>query len=182
MKIFDVANRGNKEFTLDSHLHEIMSGGPHGDLVGIGFRVRFSAADKDIIIAPPLYGKAYQRSAQEEDLNQRNAQKLLEDAREGGYIPIYYRIGRTIDNPGEAVERLKSVLRLGVKVAELAVVPFSPRSAKETNIYLSPPMERTYDRVDAFFADRLGTRSSMNEISLFQPSDQDPDAHIENAS
>ena len=181
-KVFDLSGNGLKEFSLDANLHEIKSGGQSGDLVGVGFRVRFSEFDKDAIIAPPLYGSPYRRSAQEQDLNRRNAEELLEKARKGGYIPIYYRIGRTIDNPGVVVERLRSVLRLGMKVTGLAVVPLLPRVARETNIYQTPPMQRTYKRVDEFFAEHLDSPLDESDIHIFQDNDQDPDSHFKNAS
>jgi hypothetical protein len=154
-KMFDIANRGNKEFTLDPELHEIQSGGQSGELAGVGFRVRFSDFDRDSIIAPPLYGSSPRTNAHDDPLNRRNAEKLLAEARGGGYIPIYYKIGRTMDDPEFATERLRSVLRLGVKVAELAVVPLLFRAGRETNIYATRPMERTYDKVDAFFDARI---------------------------
>ena len=159
-KIEDISSNGHRLFSLNEDwLHEIRSGGQDGELVGVGFRVRFDDVIKNAVIAPPLYGNGVKRSPQDDELNKLNAQKLLAQARAGGYIPIYYKMGRTMDNPEYAVERLRSVVRLGVKVTGLTVVPWV---ARDKNIFMTPPMERTYDKVDAYFSEKLGGPSFEN--------------------
>lgn len=134
----NTSNHGQKHFTLDPWMKELHSGGPKGSLVGVGLRVRVDPMSVSTLLAPPLYSG-----------------EVLRAAREAAYIPVRYEIGSTVDDPTEALERLRSVLELGAWVSQLTIVPSYPRSARLADIYADPKIIRTYDRVDGLFEQEL---------------------------
>lgn len=182
-RVSNIAKRGDTTFELDKDfLHEVRSGGQDGPLVGVGFRVLFNAIDKNAILAPPLFGKVFAHNTPENEGRRRSADALLTQARSGGFLPVYYKMRQTAEHPEESVERLRSVLKLGVRVAGLAVVPLGPKSARERNIYQTPPMTRDFKKVDAFFMQQYGASYDDDGVVHFKDDDEGVDPPMRNAS
>lgn len=174
----NVSNRGQKHFTLDPWLKKLHSGGPGGSLVGVGMRVRVDPLSVHALLAPPLYGANHYKApvSEEQEAKMKSAREVLRTAREVAYIPVRYEIGNTVDNPIEALERLRSVLELGTWVSHLTIVPSYPRSARLADIYTDPKIARTYNRVDGLFAQELLPATTI-PIALLPDADPGNEEH-----
>ena len=131
-----VSMRGKKKFRLDPVVNPLYAGGPDGRLVGVGMRVRLDPLHVDTILAPPLYGPNNYRAPLNEQQKAQvdNGREILKTARELQYIPVRYEIGSVVDEPDEALERLRNVVEMGAWVSQLTVVPSYPRSARLADI------------------------------------------------
>lgn len=150
---------GTKQFKLDPWVKELNSGGPNGVLRGLMFRLRIDPTDVDTIIAPPFLGssRSLQGVSDTERLQIESANNTLAAARKAAYIPIRYEIARSVEDPTEAVERVRALVALGgVTVSQMVIVPSYPRSARERDIFNNSQVpSRTYQRIDERFADEL---------------------------
>ena len=152
-----ISARGQKRYQLDPFIKELNRGGPNGQLMGVGLRVRLDSATAKVLFAPPFTGPSHSRSPLTPEQQEKvEAQKRLQaDMLAAEYLPVRYEIGSVIDDPSEALERLRAVVELGSWVSELTIVPSYPRSARMNDRFLGSRVQRTYDKVDARFAAEL---------------------------
>ena len=179
MAVENVGNNGMREFPLEPWVKPLHAGGPNGSLVGVGLRVRFDPLYSDMILAPPLLGKRLYPDMPDEDrVEAERSNKVLEVARRARFLPVRYEIGRAVEDPTKALERLSRVLELGVFVTQLRIVPSYPRSARLKDLYPNvDPIDRTFERVDQYLTEHPET-PSPEPISL----SSHKDSHMKSAS
>lgn len=151
------SGRGQKQFWLEPWVKELKRGGPDGQLMGVGLRVKLDDTTAKSLFVPPFAGPDHYRSKPTEDqlLKIESAKRLQAEMLEAGYLPVRYEIGSVVDDPSEALERLRGVVELGAWVSELTIVPSYPRSARLNDRFHGSQITRTYERVDERFAENL---------------------------
>lgn len=143
--IDQMTNRGLKRFNLrKDFVKEIRKGGLRGETVGVQLRVALDAMGQRAIIGP-MYG---QRDIDdEESVGELTLAQTI--ANENG-LPIFYRFARPVAHPELAVGQLRSIVKAGAWVSQITVVPPSPDSARERDIFMHPRIDITQEDIDRY--------------------------------
>lgn len=142
--VSSLSNRGLKQFTLDPWMKGVRAGGPDGGLIGVLMRVRVDQFSVGSLFAPPFYEIETYRDM----VRSLRTDSGSDEDRHSEFVPVRYEIGRAVERPEEQLEQLGQVLKLGVWVSQLAIVPSVPASARSNDIFRDPKQVRTYDKVD----------------------------------
>lgn len=146
----DLSSRGMKRFKLADAMKPfyVQNTADEQVLVGVGMRVEVDPYFSDKLIAPPLYGPKHYLPplTHEQEAEKAADAQLFAQARTASYIPVRYELRRPAAHPESNLEKLRDVLQLGVFVAHMTIVPSSPRSARENNVFHSESFERKIDR------------------------------------
>lgn len=136
--IQNVSRRGRKEFKLMSdHVRAIRSNEDSAQITGLDLRLKLDPIDNQRIKVAPLTNALLSKEA-------------LKAAQSVPHLPVFYKVERPIDNAEVAFDRLTQVVRLGVYVSELTMVPMLPKGARERDIFHTPPLVRTFDKIDTW--------------------------------
>jgi len=162
-----LTNHGLRRFKLDSWMKELRLGGPEKSLMGVGLRLRVEPQHVDSLLTDPFYeAENYRREVSLlQDGPTHSSYDVLWKDQGAAYIPVRYEIGKAVDDPAEALERLGAVLALGTWASQLRMVPSYPRSARYADIDHAEPLDRTYQHIDDRFAAEIVPFSAQRTAS-----------------
>jgi len=141
--VSSLANRGIRRFTLDPWIEEVHAESAGGVLTGVLMRVRVDQLSARALLAPPF----------SEPEEYQGMLKMLRAGSESGennhseFVLVRYSVGQAVEKPQEQLERLSQVLKLGSWVSQLAIVPSSPATARNNDIFRERKRVRTYAEV-----------------------------------
>jgi hypothetical protein len=144
-----ISGNGKREFPLVSGVRELRDGGINGELVGVAMRVLLDDISTGVLISPPLYGPIDSRRPTNTLGAQLygNSVRTMEKVRASQMLQVRYEFQRRGGDHDTALSQLRTVLDMGVRVSQLAVVPVAPKSARFRDIFQEGKIDRLFGPV-----------------------------------
>lgn len=141
-----LSGNGRREFPVVSGVRELRDGGQEGELVGVGLRVLLDDIAAKTLIAPPLYGPLDARRPTN-TLGAHlfnNSVRTMEQVRESRMLQVRYEFQQRGGDHEAALDHLRAVLDMGVRVSQLTIVPVAPKSARFRDIFQAGKIDRLF--------------------------------------